>query len=74
MEETKKISKKSVTVLTGAFQFAHGHKPRGRGQWWFGAENGETFQAGFNKTYSEAKQEAIAWAASEGFRLIKVLS
>lgn len=54
-------------ISTTQFQFAHGHRPRGRGHWGFwirpyrGAPDGrsELFWGPSNALYSEAREHAV---------------
>lgn len=67
----KNVTKSMVRVGTEMFEFAHGKKPRGRGQWVF-ESNGEQFVAPCCASFGEAKRAAVAWAASRGFMDVQV--
>ena len=71
VKETK-ISQKSVTVKNWKYGFSWGKDPRGYGLWWFESQDSEA-QFTHRGLYSEAKREAIKWAASRGFSVIAVL-
>lgn len=63
----------TMEVYTNEYEFAHGHKPRGRGHWMFkiGVEEVQFS----NMLYSEAKKEAKKIAKEHpGNPIIKVLS
>lgn len=59
-------------VSTTEYQFAHGHMPRGRGNWLFRIGGGpHSFGC---IPYATAKRYAIAFAKANGLLAIKVCS
>lgn len=64
---------KSHVMVDGesAYEFYTGYKPRGVGNWAFKIGSEEKFIYG---SYSNAKKEAISYAASKGVSRIKVLT
>jgi hypothetical protein len=62
------------------YAFEHGHRPRGRGGWWFSPENPyarnwdvQTATVGaFHGTFREAVKQAKAWAAEHGYEEVWV--
>ncbi len=65
-----------MRVETGTFEFAHGRRPRGRGNWAFELvrENCHTLTVWHMGTYSEAKREAVRQAKECGASYVVVLS
>lgn len=62
----------AVRVDTTAFEFSHGHKPKGWGNWWFGLGGaGQICIQGM--TYSKAKVQAIKRAKEADVCEISVL-
>ena len=68
-----KVSKKSVTVSTRRFEFAHGRQPRGRGLWGFELEGVEELMF-VTGSFSDAKKAAVEAAAKMGVRRVSVAS
>jgi hypothetical protein len=61
----------AVEVRTTLYEFAHGKKPRGEGQWAFKIGYRTFWSQG---TYAQAKRAAQAEAASQGVGLVWVMS
>ena len=68
-------------VGTRKYEFAHGTKPRGNGNWWFHYTvwtpqgNEITFEANFQGSYSKAKAEALYEAHQhDGDVVVEVMS
>jgi hypothetical protein len=61
----------SIEISTTEYEFAHGKKPRGSGQWaFFFDRNPEPMW--FTGSFAQAKTFATAWAVTKGYRSIKV--
>ena len=70
--QAQSIPKSHVRVDgESAYEFSTGYKPRGMGNWAFKIGSEEKFIYG---SYSDAKKEAISYAASKGISSIKVLT
>ena len=74
-----------MRVETNNFEFAHGHKPRGRGNWAFDFERGgawttefcPTWQSdkpGAQPTFGEARRWALQFARELGASRVQVAS
>ena len=68
-----------VEILTGDYEFSHGHKPRGCGVWYFCTVDPRRNQKyldhllpNFNGTYGEAKRQAVAYCREHGIRMVYV--
>jgi hypothetical protein len=74
--QAAKIPATHVEVSTTKYEFAYGHKPRGRGYWVFQkrGNTNEMYWAKNSLTYGEAKKLAIAWAQEHGYYDIEVCS
>lgn len=61
----------SIQVSTSEYEFSHGKKPRGYGQWAFFFDNDkEPFWA--TGKYGDAKKMAVAYAVTKKHSRIKV--
>lgn len=62
-----------MRVESRKYEFAHGRKPRGMGNWAFifDGEEGRAFFVNFSR-YAEAKKEALAEAKRRGARRVEV--
>ena len=60
-----------MQVSTSNYEFTHGKKPRGYGQWAFFFD-GESAPFWYTGSYAEAKKMAIRYAVSKGHHLIAV--
>ena len=61
----------SIEFSTTEFEFAHGKKPRGQGQWAFFFDE-EREPMWFNGSFSQARQFAMAWAVTKGHVRVRV--
>lgn len=60
-----------VSINTTEYQFAHGHKPRGRGMWVFDFDDRRNAFV-YKGTYSDAMRQALFTAVHSGVNVIKV--
>lgn len=61
----------TIQIITTNYEFCHGKKPRGYGQWAFFFDNeAEPFWS--TGKYSEAKKMAVTYAVTKGFSVVKV--
>ena len=58
-----------IEINTTQFEFAHGKRPKGYGQWGFYFDR-QTDPMFFTGKYSEAKGMAVAWARTKGHHTI----
>ena len=65
-----------IEVLTGEYQFVHGRKPRGTGQWGFNFDQNDDIRRVFwyNGPFAEAKRAAIKQARQLGHTVVRVAS
>ncbi|MCI0618189.1 hypothetical protein L0244_34870 [bacterium] len=69
-----------IEVVTAYYEFEHGKKPRGTGQWAFMFNKktyddiSEVWWSSSNVTFAQAKKEAIAEAKKRGARQVFVQS
>lgn len=61
----------TTRVETRAYEFSHGRKPRGYGDWAFFFENDATPRF-FHGSYSEAKKQAVAAARANRVKSVSV--
>ena len=61
-----------ISINTSEYQFAHGHKPKGRGTWAFIFDNSDHANFLCNGTYTEALQQAVFTAIHSNVKSIKV--
>lgn len=72
----KAIKKNQVRVNTSEYRFSHGCEPKGRGFWAFSYKRDPDFSSKsgeviwFIGTYAEARKQAIAKAAANGWSVI----
>ena len=64
----------SIEVSTREYEFSHGKKPRGYGNWAFFFDGATDVGAAkwFTGKFSEAKKMAVAWAASKKHTKVEV--
>lgn len=64
----------TVIVSTSAYEFAHGRKPRGAGQWAFIIDGNVSvpFWSVPRTPYSEAKAQAVEYAKRKGATRVEV--
>ncbi len=56
------------------YEFTHGRRPRGEGCWAFELSDGSrACQIFINARYAEAKRQALATAAEQGYTTVSVL-
>ena len=70
------IAKSSVSVITNRFVSEHGVDPRGYGYWYFiiKGSNGQKYVFDGVGMYSEAKKQAIKFAAEHDCCLVSLQS
>jgi hypothetical protein len=61
----------TVEFSTTEFEFAHGKKPRGTGQWAFFFD-GDSEPMWFTGSFANAKKSAMAWAVTKGHVRVRV--
>lgn len=64
----------AIEINTSEYEFSHGKKPRGTGQWGFFFDQDRDVSQCFwaNGSFADAKRMAIAWAVTKGHTVIRV--